>query len=1002
MKRRLFVLMTAAVTALAAVPTMQLPAAAEGEETENATSGSCGEALTWEYDAATGTLTIEGSGAMTNYSYSYSSGVGTPWAAYSGDIVRVQLPDGLTSIGSRAFSDFSRLSALTIPETVTNIGYSALSGCKALTSLKLPEGLTSIGGYALSQTGLWSITIPESVTEYGADIFYACENLITVELPETMTVIPNGMFFCCYALSDITIPDSVTEIGPMAFDSCIDLTDIPIPANTKSFGRSAFDDTPWLKARRAEDPLVIVNDILIDGKTCEGNVTVPDSVEAIADEAFVYNGDLTGITLPKGLTRIGSGLFGSCSELASITIPETVTEIAQSAFGNCTALTEITLPASLSVLGNGAFGGCTALTGITFRSPYTKITDNAHTLPEGAVISGYPDSFAQAYAEKYSRKFNVLTGTPKVQYTYELIPLLAPFNEFFFVRTNNPDPYSFRFADPESAYGENAAIKLDETLYADVAYEDPATFRVSGGYIFRSMDTDGGDVILQMDTQTSPPSEVPTYNLTTGEVTITIDRNEIWVDFGQKMTLPALYDNADYLINTYSEGDTFFDKMDAVEAGFVSECLYSGSYIRGMLKRGAKYWCISNSPHVDQTFYIQSPYSRLDNQRLFASAVYPLKYDSIGFPSMLATVAQRLDENASYEWSALSHYQILVTYDGETRVFGGAGHGEGQGIDLKDITKFYTFGDGAEPITMQNTRQLLSEYAALDIPDDLPQDDRLTWPDVIGTVGEGAWIRIVGIGSIYGGYSSCYAYVYNRDGGDKYNASDAGLGGSLYYGGSMGYASDSWVDGRYVDQFERWRSGETFADHPGSSIILNGITIPSVTCRRSYDSSTGTYVYSDVTVTDEAVRTVKFMYDSTADIWTPELSALTGTVSYSVLAALTEQGLLDEQYLDALTLTRDEVLALSVDRNTSVAPDHYFIYDGSDAPGTEVIPSGSGDVDCNGSVTIADAVMLARFLAEDSEVTVSAQGKQNAELDGAQGLTSDDLSALLEKLAGLR
>ena len=61
----------------------------------------------------------------------------------------------------------------------------------------------------------------------------------------------------------------------------------------------------------------------------------------------------------------------------------------------------------------------------------------------------------------------------------------------------------------------------------------------------------------------------------------------------------------------------------------------------------------------------------------------------------------------------------------------------------------------------------------------------------------------------------------------------------------------------------------------------------------------------------------------------------------------------------------------------------------------------AGDVDANGTVNIADAVMLARFLAEDQAITVTAEGKRNAELDGVSGLTSGDSTVLLQMLAGL-
>ena len=69
---------------------------------------------------------------------------------------------------------------------------------------------------------------------------------------------------------------------------------------------------------------------------------------------------------------------------------------------------------------------------------------------------------------------------------------------------------------------------------------------------------------------------------------------------------------------------------------------------------------------------------------------------------------------------------------------------------------------------------------------------------------------------------------------------------------------------------------------------------------------------------------------------------------------------------------------------------------------TEPADGLAGDVDCSGTVNVADAVMLARFLAEDSEITVSAQGKLNANVNGDSDTTTDDLTFILEYLAGMR
>ena len=61
----------------------------------------------------------------------------------------------------------------------------------------------------------------------------------------------------------------------------------------------------------------------------------------------------------------------------------------------------------------------------------------------------------------------------------------------------------------------------------------------------------------------------------------------------------------------------------------------------------------------------------------------------------------------------------------------------------------------------------------------------------------------------------------------------------------------------------------------------------------------------------------------------------------------------------------------------------------------------TGDIDCNGNTNIADAVLLARFIAEDAEISVSAEGKANADLDGDGDVTGADQPLLLELIANV-
>ena len=59
-----------------------------------------------------------------------------------------------------------------------------------------------------------------------------------------------------------------------------------------------------------------------------------------------------------------------------------------------------------------------------------------------------------------------------------------------------------------------------------------------------------------------------------------------------------------------------------------------------------------------------------------------------------------------------------------------------------------------------------------------------------------------------------------------------------------------------------------------------------------------------------------------------------------------------------------------------------------------------GDVDCDGKVLIADCVLLARYLAEDT-VTVTMQGLVNAHVTGSETLTTEDNAKIMQYLAGV-
>ena len=280
-------------------------------------SGSCGTNVTYTFVSSTGTLTIQGSGRMTDYYYSSD----IPWYSYKNDIKTVIIEEGVTSIGRSAFSGCSGLTSVTIGNSVTSIGSSAFNGCSGLTSVTIPNSVTSIEGYA----------------------FYNCSGLTSVTIGNSVTSIGDYAFYGCSSLTSVTIPNNVTSIGSYAFYIRSGLTSI-----TVAQGNTKYDSRENCNAIIESES----NTLILGCKT----TIIPNSVTSIGERAFSGCSGLTSITIPNSVTSIGSYAFQGCG-LTSITISNNVASIGEGAFSRCTALASLTIPSSVTSVGDFAFAG---------------------------------------------------------------------------------------------------------------------------------------------------------------------------------------------------------------------------------------------------------------------------------------------------------------------------------------------------------------------------------------------------------------------------------------------------------------------------------------------------------------------------------------------------------------------------------------------------------------------------------------------------------------------
>ena len=115
-----------------------------------------------------GTLIITAQGAMQDY----GSAAQTPWFKDRGDIRRIVVQKGVTTIGDYAFYGCKNVTSVTLPDTVTQIGKLAFYGCENLSTLTVPDSVLVVEDYAFANaTGLQSIVFRGNAPVLGAGIF---------------------------------------------------------------------------------------------------------------------------------------------------------------------------------------------------------------------------------------------------------------------------------------------------------------------------------------------------------------------------------------------------------------------------------------------------------------------------------------------------------------------------------------------------------------------------------------------------------------------------------------------------------------------------------------------------------------------------------------------------------------------------------------------------------------------------------------------------------------
>jgi len=383
------------------------------------------------------------------------------------NLASIKIPDSVTYIGDRAFYKCTALKNIDITSSVlTYIGDMAFSECEALESIEIPYGITSInertffGCHALK-----SISIPDSVTSIKENAFGECSYLRKINLPESVKTIESMAFYGCDRLTEITLPGSLVSISPYAFKYCSRLKKIDVaesssyfasiggvlfskdknelviypygnyqesytvPDGVTSINEGAFYNCHLISVTLPGSVTAICDNAFLEstflrkinfpnrlktiGKNAfsqcfnlSGRVDLPNSVTSVGPGAFYLCNGITGVTLSNRITKLEKDVFYGCTSLAEITIPNGITSIGEYALGLCSSLTSVRIPGSVTSIGDYAFAGCSYLESIEIPKSVKSIGEGVFSNSPGLTVYTPKGSYAQSYAAKNGIKYS--------------------------------------------------------------------------------------------------------------------------------------------------------------------------------------------------------------------------------------------------------------------------------------------------------------------------------------------------------------------------------------------------------------------------------------------------------------------------------------------------------------------------------------------------------------------------------------------------------------------
>ena len=179
------------------------------------------------------------------------------------------------------------------------------------------------------------------------------------------------------SIRHVVIDEGITAIGAECFFEYGAIETIEIPDTVQSIGMQAFVWCSSLKRVVIPEGVTSIGESTFWGCESLEELILPSTLKTIGPENFYRCDSLKQLVIPEGVTSIGELAFWDCGGLEEIAIPSSLTTLSKDVFNGCSNLHTVHLPETLTTIGEDAFSYCSSLTSITIPDSVTYLGDTA-------------------------------------------------------------------------------------------------------------------------------------------------------------------------------------------------------------------------------------------------------------------------------------------------------------------------------------------------------------------------------------------------------------------------------------------------------------------------------------------------------------------------------------------------------------------------------------------------------------------------------------------------